>query len=132
MADIKTILEAISTITVYHGGDSPEPHDNMYFSTNPDFASEYGKVYEYKITLGTMFDSLEEEDVLNFLPMYDPYIDSDVETISDYMDRSRDTWELIEQHLRDIESMGYDSVRVFEGGVENFLVFDRENIKLLK
>jgi hypothetical protein len=132
MTDIKTILESISTITVYHGGDHPEPHDNMYFSTDLRFATEYGKVFQYKINLGKMFDSLEEESVSDFLPMYDPYTESDVETISDYMDRSSDTWELIEQHLSDIEAMGYDSVRVFEGGIENFLVFDKSNIEIIE
>lgn len=119
------------TILVYHGGGHPEPHNGMYFSTDPGFAEDYGKVYQYKIDLGKMFDSLDETLIEPMLPMYDPYHEVDVETIDEYMDSSSDTWEIIEQHLRDIKSMGYDSIRVFEGGIENYYIFDKNNITLL-
>lgn len=129
--DFRNLIEAATTITAYHGGDHPEPHDGMYFSSDPHFAKDYGEVYQYKISLGKMFDSLDEHLIEPMLPMYDPYHEVDVETIDEYMDSSSDTWEIIEQHLRDIKSMGYDSIRVFEGGVENYYIFDKSNIQLL-
>lgn len=129
--NIRTLIEAATSITAYHGGDHPEPHDGMYFSSDPDFSKDYGDVYQYKINLGKMFDSLDERLIEPMLPMYDPYHEVDIETIDDYMDSSSDTWEIIEQHLRDIKSMGYDSIRVFEGGVENYYIFNKSNIQLL-
>jgi hypothetical protein len=78
-----------------------------------------------------MFDSLDENEIEPLLPIYDPYTETDIETMSDYMDRSSDTWEIIEQYLSSIEGMGYDSVRIFEGGVENYYVFDKQNIKMV-
>ena len=129
--DFRTLIEAATTITAYHGGANPEPHDGMYFSSDPNFAKDYGEVYQYKISLGKMFDSLDEHLIEPMLPMYDPYHEVDIETIDEYMDSSSDTWEIIEQYLRSIKSMGYTSIRVFEGGVENYYIFDRSNIQLV-
>ena len=129
--DFRNLIEAATTITAYHGGDHPEPHDGMYFSSDPHFAKDYGEVFQYRISLGKMFDSLDEHLIEPMLPMYDPYHEVDIESMDEYMDSSSDTWEIIEQHLRDIKSMGYDSIRVFEGGVENYYIFDKSNIQLL-
>lgn len=115
----------------YHGGNHPEPHDNMYFSSDPDFAKDYGKVYQYKLSLGRMFDSLDKTVIEPLLPLYDPYDETYIETIDDYMARSSDTWEIIEQYLTSIKGAGYNSVRIFEGGVENYFIFDKDSIKLL-
>ena len=130
--DMRTLIEAASTITVYHGGDHPEPHDNMYFSSDPSFASDYGNPYQYKISLGKLFDSLDPNLIEPMLPLYDPYNETEIETIEAYMDSSSDTWEIIEQHLRYIKGMGYDSIRIYEGGVENYFVFNKANIKVVK
>jgi hypothetical protein len=129
--DFRTLIETASMVTAYHGGDTPEPHDGMYFSSNVNFSQDYGTVYQYKLNLGMMFDSLDENEIEPLLPIYDPYTETDIETMSDYMDRSSDTWEIIEQYLSSIEGMGYDSVRIFEGGVENYYVFDKQNIKMV-
>lgn len=129
--NIRTLIEAATTINAYHGGDHPEPHDGMYFSSDPHFSEDYGAVYQYKLHLGKMFDSLDENVIEPMLPMYDPYHEVDIETMDEYMDSSTDTWEIIEQYLRDIKSMGYDSIRVFEGGVENYYIFSKSNIQLL-
>ena len=129
--DFRILIEAATTITAYHGGDNPEPHNGMYFSSSLQFAKDYGNVHQYKITLGKMFDSFDENMVDILLPMYDPYNGIDIETLDEYMHNSSDTWEIIEQYLRSIQSMGYDSVRVFEGGVENYYIFDKSNITML-
>jgi len=129
--DMRTLIEAASTITAYHGGDHPEPHNGMYFSSDPGFAEDYGEVYQYSIHLGKMFDSLDPKLIEPMLPMYDPYHETDIETIEDYLDSSSDTWEILEQHLRYVKGMGYDSLRIFEGGVENYYIFDKNNIRMI-
>lgn len=129
--NIRILIEAATTITAYHGGDHPEPHDGMYFSSDKHFSEDYGKVYQYKLNLGKMFDSLDESVIKPMLPLYDPYNETDIETIDEYMSNSSDTWEIIEQHLRYIKGMGYDSVRVFEGGIENFYIFYKDHIRLI-
>lgn len=67
--DFRNLIESASMITAYHGGDHPEPHDGMYFSSDPDFSKDYGDVYQYKINLGKMFDSLDERLIEPMLPM---------------------------------------------------------------
>lgn len=129
--NMRNLIEAASTITAYHGGDHPEPHNGMYFSSDPDFAEDYGEVYKYNIYLGKMFDSLDPNLIEPMLPMYDPYHEADIETMEEYMDSSSDTWEILEQHLRYIKGMGYDSLRIFEGGIENYYIFDKSNIQML-
>ena len=44
--DFRNLIESASMITAYHGGDHPEPHDGMYFSSDPHFAKDYGEVYQ--------------------------------------------------------------------------------------
>jgi len=78
-----------------------------------------------------MFDSLDPKLIEPMLPMYDPYHETDIETIEDYLDSSSDTWEILEQHLRYVKGMGYDSLRIFEGGVENYYIFDKNNIRMI-
>ena len=118
-------------ILVYHGGSHYRPHDGMYFSTSEEFAESYGQVYRYSVNLGRMFDSLNEKLVSPMLPLYDPYDDEEIYSMEEYMERSNDTWEIIEQHLSYIRGLGYDSIRIFEGGVENYYIFRKENIRLV-
>lgn len=127
--DIRNLIEAATTITVYHGGLNSEPHDGMYFSSDPEFASDYGEVHKYSISLGKIFDSLDPELIKPMLPLYDPYTETEITTMYQYNQRSSDTWEIIEQHLDDIRSMGYDSIRIFEGGIENYYVFNKFKIR---
>ena len=132
MRDLLNLLESIgSSKTLFHGGDDPQPHNGMYFSTQPSFAESYGVVNEYNVTLGKIFDSLDERVIEPLLPLYDPYDEVEINSINAYMERTSDTWEIIEQHLSYIRGMGYDSVRIFEGGTENYYVFDKDNIKLI-
>jgi len=134
MRDFISIVEqaASSSLNVYHGTEgSPEPHDGMFFSTDADFASNYGSVHRYEIELGRIFDSLDAAMVEPLLPLHDSYDDEDIETIEAYMERSSDTWEMIETAVSSIRSKGFDTMIVYEGGVKNYLVFRKERVTLL-
>jgi hypothetical protein len=47
------------------------------------------------------------------------------------MERSSDTWEMIETKTASIRAASFDSMMVYEGGIKNYYVFSRENITLL-
>lgn len=115
-------------ITVYHGDTKPDVklHPKMFFSSDPEFCESYGKhITAYRLNTMNLIDSLDEELIEPHLPLYDPYTDSMVETISDYMDRSSDTWEIVEDIADKLVSYaGAAGIIIYEGGIRNFLVYD--------
>jgi len=123
--------ETNATIIAHHGGENHLPHDRMFFTTDKDFASEYGKVRQYRIKLGQCFDSLDPDAVESILPVEDTYSDTMIDNLSDYMDRSSDTWEMIEGEIGQLKAMGYDSAIIYEGGIKNYLVFYASHIELI-
>lgn len=132
MGNLDTSLAA----TLYHGTDETfdKYQKNSFFSTSAEFSKHYGKVIrEEKVILGKTFDTLDEKCIQKLMDsvgaLVDPYDDQEYSNPTDFINKvSSDTWETIEPHLPNIESMGYDSVRIFEGGIENYVVLNAENI----
>jgi hypothetical protein len=121
------IVENANMITVYHG-DAKENvtfHPGMFFSTSKRFCESYGPhITEWKLNQTDLIDSLDSDMIEDLLPLYDPYTDTDLNDISDYMDRSSDTWEIIENHAEGLCSLyGAAGMVVYEGGVKNFVIY---------
>lgn len=118
---------------LYHGTDNHLNFNNVtFFSTCENFASDYGEVKEYKVKLGNVFDTLNNEHVnllLNYTgEIVDLYDNRVFKTFSEYQSSSNfalDTWEIFEQYIDVIKSIGFDSIRIFEGGIENFATFNK-------
>ncbi len=137
------INESQEWTTVYHGHQDPtsKPHKGKFFTTDPDFAGEYGTVSVYEVKLGRVLDTTDAEvaeQVIIPLEIYDPYDGSDV-TMEYWSDYQSDTWEFTEEHLDDIIARftkvmghGVDSVKVTEGGIENYIVLDTKNMRFVK
>jgi len=66
--------------------------------------------------------------------LYDNYNEVEVTTLEEFEEYSNnysDTWEIIEENLSDIYRIeGVNSIRIFEGGVENYIV--KESKQILK
>lgn len=108
-------------LVVYHGGGDGTPHRGFFVSTSRDFASDYGTVRAYELRIkGPIFDSLDPEHARRVLPLHDPYDGAEVGTVEDYMERSSDTWEMLEEDVRTLDR--YVAARVTEGGVVNWLI----------
>jgi hypothetical protein len=115
-------------ITVYHGDEKEnvQLHPGMFFSTDPDFCTSYGKhITKWEIDLTRFLDSLDPDLIEPLLPLYDPYTDSEINDWSDYEDRSSDTWEIIEDRAKGLcDAHGAAGMIIYEGGIRNFIVYD--------
>lgn len=114
--------------TVYHGDEKENAplHRKMFFSSDRRFASDYGAhITTYELNTLHFADTLDPELIEQFLPLHDHYDDRDIETMSDYMDRSSDTWEMIEEVAdRMIGMTGAAGLIIYEGGCKNYMVYD--------
>jgi hypothetical protein len=124
-----------NVMTVYHGDTKPNVtvHPKMFFTSDPDFAKSYGSyVTAYHLNISNFADTLDPDLIEEFLPFYDSYDDKEVETLDDYMERSSDTWEMIEADGKAdsmVGRVGAAGLIVYEGGVRNFLVYDTSVVK---
>lgn len=127
---INIIEEAVNTATVYHGDAKPDfkPHRGSFFSTDRDFASGYGPyVTEWVIDLSRTGSSLDGDFITDYLPLYDPYDDAEINSLDDYFERSSDTWEILETDGvidKMMQDAGLAALSVYEGGIENYYVRD--------
>jgi len=111
-------------IKVYQG--SNEERTN-YFSTDKNFAKDYGNVKEYTIAPEKVFDSSNENNLNDLIkivgPLEDPYTGKAYKTAKGFLkavNGGNDTWEGIEKHIDSIEGMGYDAIKIYEGGIANY------------
>ena len=136
--DNKHVNNTIHYRQVYRGFiDNEFPNTIYFFSTNYTHATEYGKnICKYEISFSRLFDSLNINDIKCLIdvvgPLDDPY-DSSLynAAITFIQTHGSDTWEPIEQYLYTIKNMGFDAIRIFEGGYENYIIFSRDQIKKL-
>jgi hypothetical protein len=114
-------------ITVYQGsenGDKP----TGFVSTDEDFAKDYGKVTKLTISPKKVFDSGSEKDVQVLIDkvgsLTDSYDEKTYKTAKEFIENlgGSDTWESVEPHIDAIKSMGFDAIKIYEGGVENYYV----------
>jgi hypothetical protein len=129
------LFENPNVITVYHGDQKPEvvAHPRMFFTECEDFASDYGPhISKWELNVMSFADSLDRDLIEELLPLYDPHTDHDINDWSDYVDRSSDTWEMIEDRADDIVKMaGAAGLIVYEGGIRNYIVYDTSVIRRL-
>lgn len=138
---LKRILE-YDTIILYRGSDYEEPPElGVYLSTSKDFAEDYGTVRKYEVSLGNIFDVFKKNH-FNMLieklgslevPDYESYnLPPEIKTYEDLDLVASDTWEVLEQYLSTISSLGFDSVLLTEGGYKNYFVFDTGRVSEVK
>ena len=119
-------------ISVYRGFNEVEfPHTYGFFSSSPKFASDFGRtVKHYTLHVNRLFDSAKVGDVQELLDavgvLEDPYDNRLYASAQEFVDACGgcDTWETIDQHMLTIRNMGYDTVRVYEGGYKNYIAFN--------
>lgn len=120
-------------VKLYHGSlNHNEFEDNVFFSTCLNFAKDYGEVKQYNVTMKNTFDTLNQAHVEQLIEfegsLNEPYDDITIHSYKDYVNTDLfgcDNWEMFEQYMKNIKQLGYDSMRIFEGGIENFVVFER-------
>lgn len=118
---------------VYRGCDHVDKHEDdrpVFFSSSKDFAENYGKVSEYLIQLNAPFDTCSEGDVLKLLEVVeqvkDDYSGDSFTSFTELEDSGllyHDTWEIFEPFMKEIQHLGFDSMIIYEGGVQNFVTF---------
>lgn len=129
-----------TTLTLYHGGK--EHHtlkdDQVFFSTAKSFSNNYGEVESYEVTFTNLFDTCNREHVERLLStvhcFYDSYEGVDYHTLDELEESNliaHDDWGLFEPHMFTLEQMGFDGLRMFEGGNENYVTFNKEQYRLL-
>jgi len=117
-------------ITVYRGCRFHEPRKNTFFSTDPDFAADYGEVRSYSLQMTDVLDTTDRTTMEPYLPFIDPYDGSEVSTWEQYLERIGDTWEMIEAALPLLPQASI--VLITEGGVTNYLVRDTSLVSLMQ
>lgn len=124
---------------VYRGSDHEEKGYGNYFSTDKDFALDYGDIIQKAIIKPKkIFDSLDEKN-WKFIfesagnEIYSPYWDKTYYNLDEFLESSwtSDTWDIMENYLNLIPSE-YDSLLITEGGIVNFLILDRSIISKLE
>jgi hypothetical protein len=129
----------MQALTLCHGRKEHTAfqEDVVFFSTTREFSERYGEVKEYEVSFNNLFDSTNEDDVNSLISSIGVLVDSYDEKEYDSYESllksgllGHDTWETFELYINNILCMGYDGMRIFEGGVENFVVFNASQYKL--
>ena len=131
-------------VTLYHGYDETDSLDKglAFFSTDKEFSLNFGHyLYECKVNLGRVFDSMELSDIQKLydygFKLTDPYykergdkdnINYDYEndvypTPADFIDGClNNSWEAIEKTAGVIRFIfkNYDSIKLYEEGIINY------------
>lgn len=116
-------------IKLYRGTDDGHMGSG-FFSTEKSFSEGFGEyVGEYAISLKNQFDSLNEEHISLLIDEFgyieDPFDGERYETAEDFINNvGSDTWSAIENYVDDIKGLGFDGIKIYEGGCLNYCVFD--------
>jgi hypothetical protein len=115
-------------VTVYHGSDqeNKQPHRKIFVSEDKDFVKDYGKfISTYRLDTTNLINTLDTDFIEEFLPFYDHYDDTEITTVEEYLRRSSDTWEMVEDKADDIvQTIGCAGLIIYEGAVRNYLIYD--------
>jgi hypothetical protein len=115
-------------VRLYRGADHDTLHRGMFLSTDEHTASDYGEVRCYDLEIDGMLDTLDPQAMEQYLPLLDPYDNAEIDTVADYAERLQDTWEMVENEgITD-----HPVVRITEGGVVNFIVYDTSRLTLVE
>lgn len=121
-------------VIVYQGSDhEAEVLRSHFYSSEKSFALEYGDIKTYSLSIDKFFDSADRTHIKSLLDIVGYIVDTyDDVTYTSYEELDEtgilgsDTWEAFEPHSHTVKSMGFDGMIVYEGGCQNFLVFDKE------
>jgi len=123
---------------VYRGCDYSGEVDierPIFFSSSKDFASEYGRVARYHISINNPFDTCSKADVNRLLKkvhvLKDEYSGETFQTFDELKESNllyHDTWEIFESHIKEIRALDHDGMVIYEGGIQNFITFKRDAI----
>lgn len=136
--DSKVVDSDGQPLVVYRGdvlGQKREVfHPDVFFSTEKDHAEGFGETNEYYLRVERPFDTGDAAHIQRLLDavgeLHDTYDDQTYTTAQGFLDAtSSDTWEAIEPYKETIRGMDYDGIRLYEGGIENYLVFGPTQIK---
>lgn len=128
-------------LILYRGSDFEQlsnARKAVFFSSSESFASSYGTVRKYSVNIDTPFDTSSKEDIMKLLSVVgsvtDSYDDMEYESYEE-LEMSgllyADTWEIFEPHMNKIESMGYDGMIIYEGGIQNYVTFKSNSFNLV-
>lgn len=127
-------------LEVFHGCiNHNNKRDNIvFFSSQKFFAEDYGDVEPYALTLHLPFQTSEKSHI-DFLlehvsELVDPYWGETFHSYEELKETGllyHDTWEIFEPLIPKIKSLGYDSMIIYEGGVENFVSFHASQYRRL-
>lgn len=130
-----------TSLTLFHGGKMHNglADDQVFFSTCQTFSKRYGEVGEYEVTFNHVFDVCNRDHVERLLScvgtIYDSYEDKEYsryeELEADNL-LAHDDWGLFEPFLPVLQEMGFDGLRIFEGGNENYVTLNKNQYRLLK
>lgn len=116
-------------IVVYQGRFANRRYPSNFYSLDRDFAADYGEVKEYLLTSNNIFDSSNSEHIKLLFdrvgPITDSYDDRVFNTSEEYMESDLpgfNTWESIEPFIGYIKAMGFNAMKIYEGGIENYYV----------
>lgn len=138
---MKTKPAIPKTLVLFHGGDQHEglDQDRVFFSRSETFSKYYGEVQQYEVTFERLFDSLLEEDVTRLIhcvgSLFDTYEGEHFRNFEELEQSglsAHDDWALFEPFMDEMIQMGYDGLRIFEGGCENYVTFNRNQYRLLQ
>jgi hypothetical protein len=140
MRNFIDIFESVEWTTVYHGhqDDKTQIHDGKFFTTDYEFAAEYGDVVKYEVMLGNILDTTDEwvaKNVIVPLRIEDPY-EGKIVTFRYWKSFLSDTWEMTEHNIDEILSryhaltgISVDSILITEGGHVNYIVLSSSNMR---
>lgn len=127
------------TIDLYHGRGNHAELDKtvLFFSTCSNFSANYGEVREYTVVFKNLFDGNRREHIESLIgfvgPICDTYDDAEYDSFDQIAEANllgSDTWELLERYMFEIQAMGFDGIKIYEGGTENYVAFESEQYKL--
>jgi len=130
---ITEICENVSKIKnpVFRGGKISD--GLSFYSSDKNFAADYGDPMAYKLLINNPFDSTNVRHIEMLMErvgnLIDPYDGTEYETAEEFIEKlQNDTWESIEEYVSEIQGMGFDSIIITEGGIVNYIVFDKSDV----
>lgn len=118
--------------TIVYQGSEYETRSDFY-SSSLNFARDYGNVNSYILDLKNVFSSSNKEHLTILIErvggeLYDPYDSKKYHSYEELESSGligSNTWEMIEEYLEVIKNLGFDGAVIYEGGVENYCVFNK-------
>ena len=121
----------------YHGTDKEFDYlkENSCLSSRKDFAKRFGDIIlKINFTPKNHFDLDNVKhfnlllDFIGYRFLIDTYNNKQYYSFKEYKLSyvySMDNWSIVEQYKYNIKKLGFDSAIIYEGGIQNLMVFDK-------